>query len=71
MGLVQQFVPSSPINAFDEGIVGWLAWRDVAPVDPDLSGPAQDRRAGDPFRLADNSDPAGDDGIQILPNPYA
>ena len=31
--LVQQFIAQPPVKTLDEGVLCWLAWRDVVPID--------------------------------------
>jgi hypothetical protein len=33
-------------EALDEGVLGWLAGRNLVPLDPDLLAPAQNRHTG-------------------------
>jgi hypothetical protein len=45
--LVQEFVTQPTVEAFDEGILGRRAGRDVVPVDLAVVGKGQDRVRGD------------------------
>ena len=45
-GLVQQLIAQPAVKALDKGVLLWLAWRDVVPLDLLLLRPAQDRHAG-------------------------
>ena len=45
--LVQQLVAQPCVEALDEGILLWLAGRDIMPFNPCLLRPAQDRRPGE------------------------
>jgi hypothetical protein len=45
-GLVQKLVTQTAVEAFDEGVLHWLAWCDVVPADVGLVGPAQNGIAG-------------------------
>ena len=42
-GFVQEFVPQTTVETFDEGILGRLSGRDVMPVDLAVIGEGQDR----------------------------
>ena len=44
-GSIPLLLAQPAVEALDEGILHWLAGRDVVPVDP-LDGPAQHRHAG-------------------------
>src|SRR5208283_1276778 len=40
--LIQKLIPQAAVEAFDEGVLHRLAWRDVVPCDMALIGPCQD-----------------------------
>jgi hypothetical protein len=42
--LVETFVAHPPLEALGEGVLGWLARRDIAPVEPGRLGEGHDRR---------------------------
>ena len=46
-GLVEKLVAQTAVEAFDEGVLHRLAWRDVMPLDRGLAGPCQDGVAGE------------------------
>ena len=45
-GLVQQLIAQPAVAPLDEGVLLWLVWRDVVPLDLLLLSPAQGRHAG-------------------------
>jgi len=45
-GLVKALISEPAIEAFDKGVLGWLARRDVVPVNRAVLAPLQDRHAG-------------------------
>ena len=44
--LVQMFIAQPAVEAFDESILGWLAWCNVMPSDTAFFGPSEDRIRG-------------------------
>ena len=45
-GLVEAFIPELAVEALNECVLGWLARRDVVPVNRAVLAPVQDRHAG-------------------------
>ena len=45
-GLVEKLVAQTAVEAFDEGVLHWLAWCDVVPADLGLVGPTENGIAG-------------------------
>src|SRR5690606_3424087 len=70
---VQQLVPQAPVEALDEGVLGWLTRGDVVPFDAGILRPLEDRHAGELSAVvrdqAQRSPALGDDGIQLAGDP--
>ncbi len=73
--LVEAFVPHPPLEALGEGVLGRLARRDVAPVEPGRLGEGQDRRGGELRAVvADDragSAASGDQRVHLARHPLA
>src|ERR1043165_433213 len=67
--LVQQLVPEAAVETLRKCVLGWLAWRDVVPVDTRLLRPAQDRHAGQFGAVVgdtgDGAAAAGNDSVEL------
>ena len=74
-GLVQKFIPQTPVEAFDERVLRRFSRRDVVPFDTAILGPLQHRHAGELGAVV--ADDAGrqaanhGDGVEFAGNPLA
>ena len=63
---VQELVPHPAIEAFDEGVLHRLSWRDIVPLDLVVGAPLQDRVRGQ-FRPIVTDDPSNSRRRATLP----
>jgi len=74
-GLVKALISEPAIEAFDKGVLGWLARRDVVPVNRAVLAPLQDRHAGQLRTVVTDNGPglalSGNDDVEFSGNSIA